>query len=134
MPTIVIVLAVLGFAGILAGVIALRKNWLRSKAGESTASMRRWLWLSLLLGAVLGVATWPLTYWMGYPIQLEAQPGRIVGFPFFVAYFDSEGRDYVGPLTLPGVIANCVFWFFVPQLVLRFLSRRQATHNARTSA
>jgi hypothetical protein len=35
-----------------------------------------------------------------------------------VAYFDSAGRDYVGPLTMPGVIANMIFWALVPQIIL----------------
>jgi hypothetical protein len=66
---------------------------------------------------------------MGYPIHAEAEVGRIVGFPFFVAYFDSEGRDYVGVLTMPGVIANALFWFVAPQLVLYFIIRRSPAEN-----
>jgi hypothetical protein len=134
MPTIVIVLALIGVVGIVAGAVALRTNWVRSQVGQTTTFRRWWPWIALLLGTLLGIASWPLTYWMGYTIQIEAQPGRIVGFPFFVAYFDSEGRDYVGSLTLPGVIANCIFWFFIPQLALRFFNRRRPVQNARTSA
>ena len=63
-------------------------------------------------------------------MHIEAKPGRIVGVPVFVAYFDSDGRDYVGPLTMPGVIANGLFWFFVPQLVIRVLAHRKFVANA----
>ncbi len=79
----------------------------------------------LALGLALAVGSWLLTFFMGYPVSVEPKPGRVVGIPFFVAYFDSEGRDYVGPLTLPGAIANSLFWFLVPQLVLRFFHRRE---------
>jgi len=129
MPPLVIALACLGFAGIVVGGFALGKNWVKTATGGAS-TWRRWLWLSLLLGVLLGAASWPLTYWMGYPIHVEAEVGRVVGFPFFVAYFDSEGRDYVGTFTMPGVIANGLFWFIVPQLVLYLLLRRSLAGNA----
>ena len=117
--------------GIVASGIALRRNWIWSKPGGGFA--RRWLVAALVVGVLLGTASWPLTYWMGYPIRVEAEAGRIAGFPFFVAYFDSEGRDYVGPLTMPGAVANSLFWFLVPQFVLFLLSRR-ANHESRNQA
>jgi len=78
----------------------------------------------LMGGLVIGAATWPLTYWMTYPISNEGERWWVVGFPFLVAVFDSEGRDYVGPLTMPGVVANGLFWFLVPQIVLVRLRHR----------
>ena len=129
MPPLVIALACLGFAGIVVGGLALRKNWMKTSTADAS-TWRRWLWRSLLFGVLLGAASWPLTYWMGYPIHVEAEVGRVVGFPFFVAYFDSEGRDYVGMLTMPGVIANGLFWFIVPQVALYLLLRRSLARNA----
>ena len=132
MPSIVIIIAIIGFLGIVAGVFALRANWLKVKLGESNNLTGRWLWFAMLIGIVLGISSWPLTYFIGYSIHIEAQVGRVVGFPFFVAYFDNAGRDYVGPLTLPGVIANCIFWFLIPQLALRFSNYVLRFHNSST--
>ena len=129
MPTLVIVLALVGLAGIIAGGAALWKNWQRAKSTRAPHSLRRWVWVCLLLGVLLGAASWPLTFWMGYPIHVDAEVGRVVGFPFFVAYFDSEGRDYVGVLTMPGVVANCLFWFLLPQLVVYLFARKSASEH-----
>jgi hypothetical protein len=62
---------------------------------------------------------------MGYPLHVGKEVARIVGVPFFVAYFDAEGADFVGPLTMPGVMANCVFWFLLPQTILFLVWRRR---------
>ncbi len=122
MPAIVIILALVGLVGIVAGFMALRKNWVNAKNHQECMSHQHWFWVLLAIGVVLGVASWPLTFFMGYPVNVEPQPGRVVGIPFFVAYFDSEGRDYVGPLTVPGAIANSIFWFLIPQILLHFLA------------
>jgi hypothetical protein len=43
-------------------------------------------------------------------------PARSAGS---AAYFDARGHDYVGPLTLPAVLGNAVFWgVLLPQLLL----------------
>jgi len=68
---------------------------------------------------------------MSYPVHVEVETGRVVGFPFFVAYFDSEGRDYVGVLTMPGVIVNGLFWFLAPQLAVYSCARRRSSDNER---
>ena len=124
MPTPVIVLAVIGLAGIISGVFALR---FIARLSLSTGAPPRWRGsriAAVITGLILGVASWPLTFWMGYPIGTPEGPGRIVGLPFFVAFFDSAGRDYVGPLTLVGCVANGIFWFMAPQLVIAGLGRR----------
>ncbi len=134
MPIAVIAIACLGLAGIILGVVALRGNWQFVKAKPNQVRNRTWLAVALVLGVVLDGASWPLTYWMGYPIHVEAEPGRVVGIPFFVAYFDSAGRDYVGPLTMPGVIANSLFWFAVPQIFLYAFNRRRKEEHEAASA
>jgi hypothetical protein len=55
---------------------------------------------------------------MGYPLESGNEKGRVVGIPFMVGYFDSEGRDYVGPLTMAGVRGNGIFWFLFPHILL----------------
>jgi hypothetical protein len=134
MPLIVVLLAVLGLAGIVSGGFAMRLNWRTAKSRSVSRSARRWFVAAVSLGLLLGAASWPLTYFMGYPLKIEAETGRVVGLPFFVAYFDSLGRDYVGPLTMPGVFANALFWFFVPQFALLWLARRWANPSGRAEA
>lgn len=129
--TSTIIIAIFGFAGILTGIVSLRANYLKSKIARSSISSRRWFWAAILIGVASGIASWPLTYWMGYSIHIESEVGRVVGFPFFVAYFDSAGRDYVGPLTLPGVIANGLFWFLIPQLALHLYNLRPHFSSSR---
>src|SRR5918995_2573530 len=119
MTFVLVALCILGLTGIVMGIVALRSNF-RVSASRGT------LVATLVVGVVVGLASWPLTYWIGYPFTNGGELGRIVGIPFFVAFFDSEGRDYVGPFTLPGVIGNCLFWFFVPQLLLRYAKRRSS--------
>jgi uncharacterized membrane protein YfcA len=115
--TLIVVLAVIGLVGLVLGVLALRFISRTQRSGEAPPNWRWLRWTTLIFGAVLGIASWPLTFWMGYPIATPEGEGRIVGLPFFVAFFDSAGRDYVGPLTLVGCIANLAFWFMVPQMM-----------------
>lgn len=131
MPIIVVVLAGLGLVGIVVGLYAVYAAGKFATRGPTPAKWRLLRLSALAIGVVLGVATWPLTAWMGYPIETPSGVGRVVGLPFFVAFFDSTGRDYVGPLTMPAAIANIVFWFMVPQLALLFGGhywRKRASH------
>ena len=70
--------------------------------------------------------------WMAYPMATPEGPARIVGVPFFVAFFDSAGRDYVSAWTLWGCVGNVLFWFMVPQIAVSIYGRqwRQARHGA----
>lgn len=133
MPLSVIVLAVLGLGGILGGIYAAFATATFSNKGPAP---RKWKVIRarlFVIGIPAGLATWPLTYWMGYRVETADGVYRIVGIPFMVACFDSAGRDYVGPLTMPGVIANIVFWSLLPQVFLLFwgrIWRKQATERA----
>jgi len=109
---------VLGLIGIICGVIAECKIWLLFKNNIAPTDLKKQQIISLLSGLIIGMASWPGTYFMGYPYSSGRETGRVVGIPFMVAFFDSEGRDYVGPYTMPAVIANIIFWFFVPQIIL----------------
>jgi hypothetical protein len=119
----ILVLAFLGLLALIAGGFAMRRNWSVSGSGKSTQLSRRAWWIAIGFGVLLGIASWPLTYFMGYPLRTEVETGRIVGIPFMVAYFDAQGRDYVGPITLLGAVANTVFWFLVPQMLLRLIRK-----------
>lgn len=118
-------LAVLGLIGIICGVIAECKIWLLFKNNIAPANLKKQQIVSLIIGLVIGMASWPGTYFMGYPYSSGNESGRVVGIPFMAAFFDREGRDYVGPYTMPAVVANIIFWFFVPQIILFVYSRRK---------
>lgn len=47
-----------------------------------------------------------------------------MGVPFFVAFFDSAGRDYVGCISLFASVANGLFWFSVALMVTAWVGRR----------
>jgi hypothetical protein len=122
---ITLALAIFGLFGIAVGVYSLRKNWKWSSSNVTGTLSRRNVVILIIIGAIVGIATWPATYFMGYPLHVGKEVARIVGVPFFVAYFDAEGADFVGPLTMPGVIANSIFWFLLPQTILFFVWRRR---------
>ena len=125
------VLALVGLAGLVAGVLALRSIARTSRLAQASPHWRTLRLGGVVLGVVLGVASWPLTFWMGYPVATPEGPGRVVGLPFFAAFFDSAGRDYVGPLTFISCTANSVFWFMVPQLLIAISGKRWRRFSAR---
>ena len=68
---------------------------------------------------------------MSYPYaDATGSVGRVAGVPFIVAYFDAGGADYVGPLTMPAVVLNAVFWFLVPQIIMYVAFARRLRHRA----
>jgi hypothetical protein len=73
---------------------------------------------AIALGVFCGLASWPLTFVMGYRFETPEGIGRIVGIPFMVAFFDSRGRDYISSLMMISIIANTAFWSLFPQLLL----------------
>lgn len=64
---------------------------------------------------------------MGYPFsgEVEKDAGRIVGIPFFAAYYDSEGRDYIGSFRMISMTMNGFFWFLVPNIFLLVYVRKR---------
>ena len=125
-------LGLFGLAGIVVGLLALR-----SVARSSRDDSRGWRIArigALVVGVIVGLASWRLTYWMGYPIPTPDGPARLVGLPFFVASFDSEGRDYVSDWTLWGCIGNVLFWFMVPQIALALYGRRSRHERQHAAA
>jgi hypothetical protein len=113
-----IALAIVGFVGIGVGVYCLSQNLKLAHSPVQGIHSSKSLLILLIIGAILGMSSMPATFFMGYPVKLEEGIGRMVGLPFFVAYFDAHGEDFVGPLTMPGVIGNVIFWFLIPQIIL----------------
>ncbi|MEJ0040246.1 MAG: hypothetical protein WDO68_30170 [Gammaproteobacteria bacterium] len=75
------------------------------------ATAYRWRFL-------VGVPFAGVSVFMGYTLPGASEKYRVIGLPFMVAAFDSAGRDYVGPLSLPSLIANAAVWFFAPGVML----------------
>ena len=117
-PKRIFVFAGFGLVGIVGGILALRATGKFATLGPAPQQWRRFRVAALAIGIVGGIATYPLTYWMGYPVTTREGVWRIVGIPFFVAFFDSGGADYVGAFTLPNAVANVLFWFVFPQIIL----------------
>src|SRR5687768_2950578 len=116
----------LGFTLIALEIVAARKN--RSFAAQRVAS-REWAFAyrwRLLFGIPLAVAS----AFIQYPIYGEGERYQVAGFPCMVAAFDSAGRDYVGPLSVPSWIANGLLWLFFPAVILWIWSwfKRDAVH------
>ena len=108
-----LVFTILGAGLGVASILAIRSVWRNRRAYRSA----RWslvFVILILLGVALGVSSFkhPLAF------SYKDGEGTVVGFPFLVAYFDAEGRDFVGPLTIVGAYANAVFWFLIPWLLV----------------
>lgn len=115
---LILLLALVGIAGLISGGLAvrfLRQTTSDDATGGGLARTRKFV---RAFGIIIGVATLVLSNAIGYSYKGAHEVGRIVGIPFMAAYFDAHGRDYVGPLTLPAVLANSVFWGLCPQIIL----------------
>jgi hypothetical protein len=127
---IISVLAIIGLIGLFLGFwsIFYVKRFVKSEA--ASPNWKKLHLTVLIIGLIIGVLSWPGTFLMGYPISSDVETIRVVGIPFIVAYFDSAGHDYVGPLTLLSIIGNGIFWFLIPQIVLAIHLRQREGHIA----
>lgn len=74
-----------------------------------------------IFALLLGISTWPGTFFMGYSLNEKI---RAVGIPFIVAYFDSDGRDYLSSFALFSIVMNGLFWFALPNILLSVYSKK----------
>jgi hypothetical protein len=129
---LILLLALVGIAGLISGGMAvrfLRRTTGDDATGRGLAGTRKRM---RAFGVIIGVATLVLSNAIGYSYTGAHEVGRIVGLPFMAAYFDAHGRDYVGPLTLPAVLANSVFWGLCPQIILAgYILMRQRNASRR---
>ena len=98
------------------------------KTGRLSKQWRRRRIIAFVIGALL-VMTIP---WQQYPLG----NGTAAGVPFFAAWYDNKGRDFVGAITLPALLGDVAVWFLVPQLVLAYVLRRHLSshHQSHTNA
>jgi hypothetical protein len=121
MRAIPILLVVLGI-----GFLAWEVWWFRffRRALQSGALPQQWRRrrkIAFVIGGVL-VLTLP---WHVYPIA----GGLAMGIPFFAAWYDAQGRDFIGAITLPALLGNAFVWFLVPQLILAYRARKHLSSD-----
>ena len=128
--SIIVILALLGLAGVIVGGWALVAAFLTARQPQRPSDW--WLRCSvmLVLGSLLGWAAWHFPLVLGYHRTFDDGRWWFAGLPFFEACFDSRGRDFIGEFTLPAVIGNAVFWFLVPQIVLFLYARSYRKRRA----
>ena len=118
MDTLALILAILGLIGLLLGVIAIPIGQRIAKHVPSKRNYAIQRVMTFIAGLILAGASFFWAERIGFPWTVDSDRGFWVGIPFFVAYFDSGGRGYVGPLTLPAAIGNSIFWFLFPHFTL----------------
>jgi len=118
----ILISAAFGLIAIGGGFYALRH--LRRMSGRFGSKPWRFLRIFVfLLGLVLGASqVCGINFQFAYPYPLLAPRGNVVGFPFFVVYFDDLGGDFFGPVSLLflSMAGNAVFWGMMPPLLLTF--------------
>jgi phosphate/sulfate permease len=131
-------LEIVGLAGLVAGAWALRSVQRRARAGTPPPYWGRLRVLAVIAGLCVAIVPFVFSTFLGYPVSGPDGTGRIIGVPFAAAFFDSEGNDFVGPITLVATAANSMFWFMIPQLALAasgwFLARPRATSASDAAA
>lgn len=98
-------------------------SWRRNRrlAIADMPPLWRNLWrLRWVIGVVLGCGS----YFLHYPWEGGDGTYTVYGVPFMSFAFDQEGRDYVGPLTIPALIMNFIVWVWLPQPLFWFFARR----------
>ena|ERR1041385_6456081 len=117
----VLLLGLVGIAGLIVGVFALRSIRRTSTGALSKPPNWRTRWIvAFTAGILLGGTCFFLTglAWLSYPMSEPGGTGHVVGIPFIVAYIDAQGSDYVGAITWIGTVGNMVFWCLVPAIAL----------------
>jgi hypothetical protein len=78
------------------------------KAGSLSPPWRRRRTIAFVIGVLL-VMTIP---WQAYPLG----DGTAAGIPFFAAWYDAKGRDFIGAITLQHCWAMLQYGFLCPSL------------------
>ena len=120
-------LMIIGIVGTVIGVISLCYNILISKK-------RSWF-IAIVFGIFIAAGSVYGRGFLRYPVPEQDtrisgtnSPGGmpyIIGIPFFVSFRDADGMGQGNPFPQPGLIANALFWFLVPQIILTIAQRAQ---------
>jgi hypothetical protein len=109
----------LGVVLIVLEVVASRSNR-RFAVGLPADS--RWLMVyrwRFPIGVPLAIAS----AFVSYPLTGGGEQYQVSGFPFLVMAIDQRGWDYVGFMSIPFFVVNCLIWLFLPTLGLWVWSR-----------
>jgi hypothetical protein len=115
---IIYILAATGIIGIIIGFWAIFYLKRFEKKENAPSYWKKLRTAIFIIGLLICIISWPATYFMGYPYNSGKAKVRVVGIPFMVGYFDSEGYDYLSPFTMIAVIGNGIFWFLFPHILL----------------
>lgn len=121
---IISVLTLLGILSLILGFWSILYVNKFIKSGHAFPNWKKLRVIVLLIGLILGMLSWPGTFFMGYPLSFGGETIRVVGIPFMAAYFDSSGHDYVGFLTPLSVFGNGIFWFFLPHIFFAIYTKK----------
>lgn len=123
----VLALAIVGLLLLGFSARAWRRNRLSLTSEMPPLWRRLWRW-RWAIGGTLGVAS----YFLRYPVEGGTDHYMVYGIPFMSYAFDQNGRDYVGPLTMPALVLNFVTWALLPQVMFWLWGR--LGHGRRGSA
>ena len=111
-----------GIVGLVSGVMGARYVS-RKVAGTPAGTTRSFRLLAWVIGVALGVLSFIFVDEIGYGMATPEGEVRVLGIPFFVAFFDAEGNDYVGWITYAGALGNVIVWLLAPQILLALYIR-----------
>jgi hypothetical protein len=111
-----------GIVGLVAGALAARYVS-RNASGTPAGTTRKFWLLAWIVGAALGAISFIFVDEIGYGIATPEGEGQVVGIPFFVAFFDAGGNDYVGWITYAGALGNVIVWLLAPQILVALYLR-----------
>src|SRR5258706_15503654 len=114
---LILVFAGVGLIGVVLGIRAWRFVSRSAARAPGAAPWRRVRVATLIVGLALALVSFVWVTILGYPVTTADGPGRIVGWPFFVVYFDSAGREYGGFLSFLGEIGNFSSLLFFSQFL-----------------
>ena len=125
---IISVFTILGILSLILGFWSILYVNRFIKSGHAFPDWKKLRVIVLLIGLIVGVLSWPGTFFMRYHLSSGGETVRVVGVPFIAAYFDSNGHDYVGFLTLLSVFGNGIFWFLLPHIFFAIYTKKNARH------
>lgn len=116
-------LAIIGLLGLLYGIwsiLYVNRFYSSEQAPANRTTLRI---IVSLIGLIIGILSWPATGFMGYPLSSNGETFRVVGIPFVVAYFGSNGHIYHGSFAILSLIGNMFFWFLLPHSIFAIITK-----------
>jgi hypothetical protein len=112
--TTLVVIHLVGLLTLITGLLA----FLRNRRLRGSLRQR-------VLTAIVSIALVAWSFQLSYALD---DSHRIIGFPFMAAVFERSGghwTDFLGPMTYPALLGNCLVAIALPQLALFLWRARQ---------